>query len=1577
MKQRTRNKQKSIIAFVLVAVLLAGLLPGNLKNTLATGKAKTEVSMALDSRSNGSGASGFWFTVSPTDDLKASESWAERYFGNVYIGDEVKSSVPLIKILSNLYYVALSDGGLTATPNAIITIKGDATDGTNTVTFKETSFQFRTDGDTTKWSVVEEKNEVDLTLNYRSDTSTGAGFYFTVSQSDKLTASESWNKKYYGNVYVGGELKENVPLIKILSDLYYVALSDGQSTATANTVVTIKGDATDGTNKVTFKEKSFVYQENGKWAVKEDIQKVKITKDTRSEKSGASGFWFVTSPADSLVFTGWNAYKGSCVYINGVLKTEVPVCKAESNLYYVALSDVNLSATAGTVVTIKGILSDGTNKVEFEEENFTYGKDGKWRSSKDAPEELPRTSVTISNDSKWNHDKQTGIYFYVSPSDSLVSSSGWDKRYTGDCLYIDGQLKNTVQFIKISADRYFINLPDAGITPKEGMKVKVDGVLTDGASEVELLPATFIYKNSKWVLEGTLEAMDLKPAVVKVYDIYELENLSKITIPGGKYYNLTNLKKSSNVGLRFQISDLPGEAVFTLAKAIANNVWVDSGYQIRLRPEGKSIDILEKNNSVAEVTNVDFSEAFVFEYGVADMYPENGGTEAVARRVYVKVNGSEVLNWLDTDMEREMGTYVPAWAQYDAVIESVDYKGYELRNSTPSVQDISELMDDLSTFTVSPGRETKVGSAKNATNTGIRMKVKWDAPVKEDGDELLLSFSNNSDAGIWMGKDGGYNVLITKYGISVRHCDEDSLNASTSCEIPQDEFLLEIGTYDQNVYKNSVKVEDYAKVVYVKIDGKEVLTFADKNVDRNLGTNLWAYSSKKVQANLVSLTSDRYLVKDTPIVNDLFDATKLSKTTLKSGKTTALGSLTNSTNVAFKTKVTLDKNCEELFFGMSKVDKEQYWDLKESGWQFWLKPKNQQIFIVYNGANAGALRAFPITEEFILEIGERNVSYNNGETYCREVYIAIDGEIVLTYADKDYDRPLGTYLHALVSGGYDVTLESLTTTGYVPTEKKISATDIYDASGYAAVSMQSGLLDLGEVTANKNSAIKMKVDVTSETEEFGISLGKTVNTTITEDVTDAGVSGWNIWIKPKWKLIDIQWGYYQKGVTVNYDIPESFILEVGSRDVYYENGKYYGYEVYVKINDETVASWLDDGIKNRTVGTHVLAYANPNANANLTFTTLYPTTTLPVEYVVNGEVQSKVESVSTDSTVVVGKPSKIVLTTALHPSYNLYNEGVTVAGKEVEALELETASKGVYTYEVSANKGDKVVVNLKRTELKTDKPEKTLDVSTITNLPSISVQGLKEAPAGNMVADGEWQRSNSAVQFKVELPKSGGAVRWGMYSDQNTCWGCNGFILSIAPRRAVIYSVGYDVLASMSNDILTAGTTLYVEGGMLKCYEDGNYKYNRFYIKAGTTPDNMEMICWYDSRERGGFGTNVTFIGMDYEESYTIYSTNTICTLTDTSTQENKNKLASYTVFKQETPAVYYPQQVVAYRDANAVSTPASIKLYPKDGMKLTGLTVSGKNVTANVTAMEDGSYVYTLPSVSQNVTFSYTLAAE
>ncbi len=836
---------------------------------------------------------------------------------------------------------------------------------------------------------------------------------------------------------------------------------------------------------------------------------------------------------------------------------------------------------------------------------------------------------------------------------------------------------------------------------------------------------SFKWNGSGWeVYDPNVVEEPMDEAQATIYDLYDLESVSQKTITENALYNLTNLKLSTNVGLKLRVLDgLSHDAIFTLSKHVANNVWVDSGYQIKLAPEVGEIRIITEADTIQASTNgIDYSDAFELEFAVVDMYKQ-GTTEVVARRVYAKIDGVEVVSWLDKDIDRTLGTYSPAWAQDGAVVESITHQGYLIVSKTAKVQDVSELMGGLSKVSTKPNGLVLVGAAKKATNNAIRFKVDLGTKFNKQGQEMKFCFSNNSIASMWAGEDSGYKVAIRPGEIEIQYGGDDTRAVFTGYTFPADEFIMEIGTYDMEIQKDGVKVSDYARVVYAKVNDSEVISWADKDMDRILGKNMWVYTSESVEAELVSLTSDLYLMKENVKVYDLFNTSKLSTVQLAQGRETKLGKTEATTNIAFRAKVKLEGDVSEFKLALSKTVEGQYWDADASGWQFWFRPTSGQVFIGYGVDEYGALTGYTFPKEFVLEIGERDTKYNNGKQYAREIYIAIDGQEVLTYKDRDYQRKLGTYVTAWAAQTGTVTLNSLTTTGYVPVEKNVGVKDFFDVSGYAQTRLvPNECVSLGEMNG-KNSAVKMRVNVTKSTDEFKIGIAKTDPTTLWE----AEQSGYQFWFRPASGQIFIGYGMDSYATLVGHGFTnQSFVLEIGSKDVYYENGKHYGYQVYIKIDGEVVTSWIDEDASGRKMGNYIVGYAS--ANADVTLSTLYDTYELPLIYEINGEKQEETTLASVQSTVVLNKPSKVTVTINKDPNCTVNYQGISLDETQLEALDVANAPSGVYTYEAKAQQGAKLIAHLETKKLTTDEPEQIVDFYDVAKKESISVENGKDTP---------------------------------------------------------------------------------------------------------------------------------------------------------------------------------------------------------------------------------------------------------
>ncbi len=248
---------------------------------------------------------------------------------------------------------------------------------------------------------------------------TESGFYFT-TQDNLPTGSESAADNIYAvdgienGVFVNGEPTE-VFLRKVADNKYYVYLAEKNIAVQSGDKVSVSGcfyygdvmvdfqpftaeytvaDSTGVWSKVTdtvtveMPETIFVdgaAEDGGNYLVEgakstiRGYDRVSVGDDWRNVKQSDLGIWFTVSPADGL--TSNAKYYGTCVYVDGKLRTDVPVSKILDNLYFANVTTVGITPVENMSVVIEGYLSDGTNGVQFERAEFCYepyGESLKW-----------------------------------------------------------------------------------------------------------------------------------------------------------------------------------------------------------------------------------------------------------------------------------------------------------------------------------------------------------------------------------------------------------------------------------------------------------------------------------------------------------------------------------------------------------------------------------------------------------------------------------------------------------------------------------------------------------------------------------------------------------------------------------------------------------------------------------------------------------------------------------------------------------------------------------------------------------------------------------------------------------------------------------------------------------------------------------------------------------------------------------------------------------------------------------------------------------------------------------------------
>ena len=215
---------------------------------------------------------------------------------------------------------------------------------------------------------------------------------------------------------------------------------------------------------------------------------------------------------------------------------------------------------------------------------------------------------------------------------------------------------------------------------------------------------------------------------------------------------------------------------------------------------------------------------------------------------------------------------------------------------------------------------------------------------------------------------------------------------------------------------------------------------------------------------------------------------------------------------------------------------------------------------------------------------------------------------------------------------------------------------------------------------------------------------------------------------------------------------------------------------------------------------------------------------------------------------------------------------------------------------------------------------------------------------------------NRAIRFAYYIPKTGGGLRLGYGSDTSDIWSRVGTHIEIWCGFATI-SHGFHVsaLSSGNTDIFKADSWSIVEVGIVKCYEDGVYKYDRWYVKAGKSLEEMELITYYDSTQRYDSSLNIMARTPDTGDDFILASTLDVRQVTDIS----------------EETAKYEAE--VAFKPLFLKGESVKIVVFPKEGKKLEGLYVNGEKVEAVLTS--DGGYVFTMENATEDVQFNYILS--
>ncbi len=722
---------------------------------------------------------------------------------------------------------------------------------------------------------------------------------------------------------------------------------------------------------------------------------------------------------------------------------------------------------------------------------------------------------------------------------------------------------------------------------------------------------------------------------------------------------------------------------------------------------------------------------------------------------------------------------------------------------------------------------------------------------------------------------------------------------------------------------------------------------------------------------LRDLREQNYIVQD---VSEL--KMGLSEFALKPG-VQLIGDAKQGTNVAIRSIVSVNTDATEFNFGFSKT--EGMWD--GAGWQVWIRPKFNQVYLAHGETDWQVTGNHKFTKtESIVEIGTVDMhEYIDGVDqglYCRKIFLKIDGEEVLSYKDTNLGRNVGKKLYVLNSqDAVNGKLISLTSKGVALRELEPTVYDYYDLTGFAADTIPGGqTILLGETQNQSNVAVRMEMTLSGDATEVRLALAKQQK----DNFWDEAGSGWQVWLRPKWDTAYIAHGTNDHEVIKPFPYSGTYTVEMGVRDVIIEkNGQKIGNycrRVYLLINGEEIASWEDMNF-DRPLGNCVMLLTSQDSLVGLS--TMKKTAKLPVETVVNGEIVDSSGFVEVINQVVSGEPSKISV--LYHSDYNnkVNLKGLYLNGTLLQPME-SADGKQVYALDAPVET-DQLRVELELKTLTADEPVRIFDLFDTSGKAAIEVKGKQYGVSlGAMVGPEGQAEVNSAVRFRIQLPNQFNQVPIAILGDVSTLWGNSGALFQITPNQVhFCHPASMTRLSSFASSWFAPGNNVCVELGIVKCYENGLYKYDRWYIKAGQTQDTMEIVAWYDSVERGHYGGHFCCNGTDMEESYFLYSLKDIYTITDASSEENKAKLRTYERWGENVPELYFPGALEGYSDAASASKAGVISFFTKPGTKLSAFTVNGVDVTKDVQIGADGAYCYTITALKNHISFAYEIAED
>ena len=1076
-----------------------------------------------------------------------------------------------------------------------------------------------------------------------------------------------------------------------------------------------------------------------------------------------------------------------------------------------------------------------------------------------------------------------------------------------------------------------------------------------------------------------------------VYDLYALKGIAQLTIAGQKQgvwgttlgYVSTAHKENVAFATKITVDEAQTIMLGLGLGDLSMAVQLSSGYVLEIvnktgdgEPDTVKIHRAGKQIYIQD-TQADLHGEHSFEYGIVDILSED---TVIGKRIYVKLDGEQIACYDDTEgflTAGQLGTKV------DIYVSGNDLLLGSSKNYAAGEANIYDLYD-------MQGREqlTIEGRTSNPDNWGTTLgnvlaehkdNMAFKTTVTMDEAQTVMLGIGLAELSSAVQLGSGYVLeIVTKTGegeadtVKIHRANVQVYCVDQSTDF-NGEYELEFGVVD--LYDMDANGKVVGKRIYVKVDGEEILHY-DDTVNAIMGDELGTKVDVYASGIDLPMASYRNYQASNATVYDLYDLTFRENLEVKHSDANGnvnwgvlIGNVeeAHKGNVALKTKVSMSqKQQQNLLIGLGL---QGHWPVSGGfGYQIEINanPNNTHDNLFVYKMTAGGETVCCFSEEqdfdfnssFQLEVGAVDLRDGDGKIAARRIYVKVNGK-ELTHFDDTKNvisgSSMGTVVAAYASSG-SVMLGTCMD-GIPKTDVKVY--DIYDLLGRASVKLNrtdaGGAVIwtniLGEIadTNNLNYALRVNMDTSrvdrSTMQELILGLCK--DSDLFDKMgyrlsfyfgTDGGTS-----------LVLRDSATDQVLASIDGAFPQAYEMEIGITDFFDSNKKLIGKKIFLKIDGEEVLSYLDKDTS-RARGNLLCAYTT----SPITMTTKLDYVTIPVIYVVNGETADSSKYITSNTDVIVGKKS--IIDVALGNKNALTSvimEQVLLNGQRITPV---SDKQDVYVFELeNPSENDVLTVEIQVHNLTVDEAD-VYDLYELTGKNKIVIPANSVDQIGTLLAGGQEGVLNRAIRFAYYIPKTGGGLRLGYGSDTSDIWSRVGTHIEIWCGFATI-SHGFHVsaLSSGNTDIFKPDSWSIVEVGIVKCYEDGVYKYDRWYVKAGKTLEELELITYYDSTQRYDSTLNIMARTPDTGDDFILASTLDVRQVTDISEETAKG----------EAEAAFKP----LFLKGEAVK----IVVFPKEGKKLESLSVNGKIVETVLTS--DGGYVFTMENAQEDVAFGYTLS--